>query len=66
MKSFKTHIKEDSTHDNLISGKDALEEFLFSKGVKDITVKTFRDEITFTLPDGSKVVVEVKNYIQKT
>ncbi len=47
--------------DNIIAGKRALQKFLFGKDVK-VEVKTFRDEITFTLDDGSKVVVEVKDY----
>ena len=49
--------------DKLIEGKRALQRFLFNKNVKDIVVKQFRDEITFTLDDGSKVVVEVKDYL---
>ena len=47
--------------DNIIAGKRALQKFLFSKDVK-VKVKQFRDEITFTLDDGSTVVVEVKDY----
>lgn len=49
--------------DKLIEGKRALQRFLFNKGVKDIVVKQFRDEIIFTLDDGSKVKVEVKDYM---
>lgn len=48
--------------DKLIEGKRALQRFLFNNGVKDIVVKQFRDEIIFTLDDGSKVKVEVKDY----
>ena len=48
--------------DKLIEGKRALQRFLFNKGVKDIVVKQFRDEIIFTLDDGSKVKVEVKDF----
>ena len=47
--------------DNIIAGKRALQKFLFGKDVK-VQVKQFRDEITFTLDDGSTVVVEVKDY----
>ena len=49
--------------DKLIEGKRALQRFLFNNGVKDIVVKQFRDEIIFTLDDGSKVKVEVKDYM---
>jgi len=48
--------------DNIIDGKRELQRFLFNKGVKNVEVKQFRDEITFTLDDGSKVIVEVKDY----
>lgn len=48
--------------DNIIDGKRELQRFLFGKGVKNVEVRAFKDEITFTLDDGSKVVVEVKDY----
>ena len=48
--------------DNIIDGKRELQRFLFNKGVKNVEVKQFRDEMTFTLDDGSKVIVEVKDY----
>lgn len=44
--------------DNLIEGKRALQRYLFDNGIK-VQVKTFKDIITFTLPEGMVVEVEV-------
>jgi hypothetical protein len=55
-------LMPDDALDNITEGKRALQRFLFNKGVKNVAVKQFKNEITFTLEDGSKVVVEVKDY----
>jgi hypothetical protein len=55
-------LMPDDALDNIIEGKRALQRFLSNKGVKNVAVKQFKDEMTFTLDDGSQVVVEVKDY----
>ena len=55
-------LMPDDALDNIIEGKRALQRFLSNKGVKNVAVKQFRDEMTFTLDDGSQVVVEVKDF----
>jgi len=55
-------LMPDDALDNIIEGKRALQRFLSTKGVKNVTVKQFKDEMTFTLDDGSHVVVEVTDY----
>jgi len=55
-------LMPDDALDNIIEGKRALQRFLFTKGVKNVTVKRFKGEMTFTLDDGSQVFVEVKDY----
>ena len=55
-------LMPDDALDNIIEGKRALQRFLSNKGVKNVAVKQFKDEMTFTLDDGSQVVVEVTDY----
>jgi hypothetical protein len=55
-------LMPDDALDNIIEGKRALQRFLSNKGVKNVAVKQFRDEMTFTLDDGSQVVVEIKDF----
>ena len=55
-------LMPDDALDNIIEGKRALQRFLYNKGVKNVAVKQFKDEMTFTLDDGSQVVVEVKDF----
>jgi len=55
-------LMPDDALDNIIEGKRALQRFLSNKGVKNVAVKQFKDEMIFTLDDGSQVFVEVKDY----
>ena len=49
--------------DLLTAGKRALQSFLLSKDVA-VQVRTFADELSITLEDGSVVKLEVKDYIK--
>ncbi len=55
-------LMPDDALDNIIEGKRALQRFLSNKGVKNVAVEHDKDEMTFTLDDGSQVVVEVTDY----
>ena len=59
-------LMPDDALDNIIEGKRALQRFLSNKGVKNVAVRQFKDEMTFTLDDGSQVAVEVTNYKKVT
>jgi len=47
--------------DLLIAGKRALQRFLIGKEIKN-SVKTFKDEVSITLDDGSVVTLEVTDF----
>ena len=49
--------------DLLTAGKRALQSFLLSKDVA-VQVRTFADELSITLEDGSVVKLEVKDYVK--
>lgn len=68
MSKFLEQIEDsmpDDALDNIIEGKRELQRFLFNKGVKRVEVRHDSDVLTFTLDNGSRVIVEVKDYQKK-